>query len=73
MTPELKKVLEKAKNQKAEYKMLLDKLGKKPPRNLDDLVHRAHDEAFKATDCLACANCCKTTSPIFRMVDIERL
>jgi Fe-S-cluster containining protein len=24
-------------------------------------------------DCLTCANCCKTTSPIFREVDIKRI
>ncbi|MBP6091474.1 MAG: YkgJ family cysteine cluster protein [Crocinitomicaceae bacterium] len=24
-------------------------------------------------DCLSCANCCKTTSPIFRDIDIKRI
>ena len=28
---------------------------------------------FRRTDCLKCANCCKTTSPIFRDVDIKRI
>ena len=28
---------------------------------------------FNEVDCLACANCCKTTSPIFRDVDIKRI
>lgn len=32
----------------------------------------AHDEVFEHTDCLTCANCCKTTSPIFYERDIER-
>ena len=32
-----------------------------------------HDEAFENIDCLTCANCCKTTSPIFYQRDIERL
>lgn len=31
-----------------------------------------HDEVFAATDCLQCANCCKTTSPIFYPADVER-
>lgn len=44
----------------------------KPPRKLDAVFHEAHDEVFKTIDCLTCANCCKTTSPIFYQRDIER-
>lgn len=43
------------------------------PKVLDPLFHQTHDEVFAEMDCLTCANCCKTTSPIFRDVDIERL
>jgi Fe-S-cluster containining protein len=32
-----------------------------------------HDAVFEETDCLTCANCCKTTSPIFYQNDIERI
>lgn len=46
---------------------------KKKPKNLDDLFHAQHRAVFKKTDCLKCANCCKTTSPIFRGVDIRRI
>ncbi len=73
MDPELKKQLDRAKTKKVELKQFLDKIGKKPPKNLDSLAQQAHNEVFKKVDCLVCANCCKTTSPIFRMVDIERL
>jgi Fe-S-cluster containining protein len=31
-----------------------------------------HDAEFKRTDCLKCANCCKTTGPLFTLADIER-
>jgi hypothetical protein len=31
-----------------------------------------HEEVFRRTDCLTCANCCRTTSPIFRDRDVER-
>lgn len=48
------------------------KLKLRPPKNLDDLFHTAHAEVFEHTDCLTCANCCKTTSPIFYQKDIER-
>jgi len=28
---------------------------------------------FSKTDCLQCANCCKTTGPLFTSADIERI
>ena len=31
------------------------------------------EEVFEVIDCLKCAKCCKTTSPIFRDVDIKRI
>ncbi len=49
------------------------KLKSKKRRDLDDSFHQAHEEVFQDIDCLQCANCCKTTSPIFIMTDIERL
>lgn len=48
-------------------------LKKKDPRKVDDAFHTLHDEVFEEIDCLTCANCCKTTSPIFYDADIERL
>ena len=36
-------------------------------------MHSAHEKAFDCTDCLACANCCKTTGPLFTAMDIQRL
>ena len=64
---------EKAKTQSRDNKDFLDKLKRRAPRNLDDMFHTAHEEAFEKIDCLSCANCCKTTSPIFYQKDIERL
>ena len=32
-----------------------------------------HDAAFEEIDCLSCANCCKTTSPIITEKDISRI
>jgi Fe-S-cluster containining protein len=43
------------------------------PRHLDQNFHSAHEDEFKNRDCLTCANCCKTTSPIFRDADIRRI
>jgi|GEM_PF-123074 len=55
------------------FKAFLAALKRKPPRKLDDLFHHLHQQAFEQIDCLQCANCCKTTSPIFYDKDIERL
>ena len=56
-----------------ENKEFLSRLKKKRPKDLDQRFHSLHEEVFEEIDCLECANCCKTTSPIFRMTDIERL
>jgi uncharacterized protein len=55
-----------------ENKKFLAGLKKKDPNKLDDGFHSLHEEVFAKTDCLTCANCCKTTSPIFYETDIER-
>ncbi|MGZ3899633.1 MAG: YkgJ family cysteine cluster protein [Bacteroidia bacterium] len=62
----------KSKNLKKENESFYRRLKLKSPKNIDDLFHNAHDEAFEKIDCLKCANCCKTTSPIFYQRDIER-
>lgn len=51
----------------------LQRLKKKKPKFIDDLFLDLHNKAFNKIDCLQCANCCKTTSPIFRDVDIKRI
>ena len=63
----------KAKNAEAENKEFFAKLKKKKPKQLDNIVHALHDEVFEELDCLECANCCKSISPIIIDKDIERL
>ncbi len=62
-----------AKKKEAETKKLFNKIKKNRPNDLDATVHEIHEEVFSRMDCLTCANCCKTTSPIFKIRDIERL
>jgi Fe-S-cluster containining protein len=73
MNSSLKLKLEVAEKHKKENQLLVKKLKKSKPKNLDDNAHEAHDAAFENIDCLQCANCCKTTSPIFYDRDIDRL
>ena len=56
-----------------ENKTFFSKLKKKPPKQLDYLMQELHDAEFRRTDCLECANCCKTTGPLFTDKDIERI
>ena len=57
---------------KSHNRAFFTKLKLKTPKNLDLLFHRSHEQVFETTDCTTCANCCKTTSPIFYQTDIER-
>jgi len=54
-------------------KIFFQKLRKKPPKNLDIIVHELHNEAFECIDCLGCANCCKSISPGVKDKDVDRL
>jgi len=64
---------QKAKEKHQEHKAFFKKLKKKPPKNLDYIMQELHDEEFERTDCLQCANCCKTTGPLFTDRDIDRI
>ncbi|MEL6918685.1 MAG: YkgJ family cysteine cluster protein [Bacteroidota bacterium] len=63
----------KAKEKLNENRKYFLKLKKRPPKNLDYIMRELHQEEFKKTDCLECANCCKTTGPLFTNADIERI
>ncbi|MEM7040093.1 MAG: YkgJ family cysteine cluster protein, partial [Bacteroidota bacterium] len=58
---------------KKRQRKLLDRLKKRPPKDLDRQVIAADAEVFAEIDCLSCANCCKTISPTFTQRDIERI
>jgi Fe-S-cluster containining protein len=70
---DLQKHNQKAAALKKENRSFFDKLKRTKPKQLDNYFHKTHDEVFSKIDCLACANCCKTTSPIFYNRDVERL
>jgi Fe-S-cluster containining protein len=67
----LKKHLNNAHKNKKDNQKFLKNLSRR--KDLDQLFHSQHEEVFSKLDCLQCANCCKTTSPIFRDVDIDRI
>lgn len=64
---------QRAKDTHTSTKKFFSKLKKKPPKNLDVIMQELHEDEFEKTDCLLCANCCKTTGPLFTDRDIERI
>lgn len=62
-----------AKDKHNENKKFFAKLKKKPPKDLDYLMQALHEAEFERTDCLTCANCCKTTGPLFTDKDVDRI
>lgn len=69
----LQKLPKLAAEKHTETKRYFAKLKKKNPKRLDLLMQELHDKEFEKTDCLSCANCCKTSSPIFTNKDIARI
>jgi Fe-S-cluster containining protein len=70
---EFQELIDKAKAEKQTIKKEFNRLKLKKSKDVDSEFHKRHVAAFKKIDCLDCANCCKTTSPIFRDVDIKRI
>ena len=73
MLNEYAKYLEQARRKKAENKKFLEGLKKSRKSGLDQKIQALHEEAFEKVDCLQCANCCKTTGPLYTEKDIERI
>ena len=40
---------------------------------MDTFFHNLHNSVFSNINCLECANCCKTTGPLFTDKDINRI
>lgn len=67
------KILNKSALRLKENKSFYEKLKSRKPKDLDGIISDFHDAVFEEMDCLQCANCCKTTSPVFKDTDIERI
>ena len=64
---------EQVKLMRKENTQFFKRLKKKKPKVLDKLIHHLHEEVFECTDCMKCANCCKTTGPLFTDKDISKI
>ncbi|TYC16321.1 YkgJ family cysteine cluster protein [Bizionia gelidisalsuginis] len=73
MQDEINNLPKLAKDKHKEDTAFFTKLKKKPPKQLDYIMQELHDKEFQRTDCLECANCCKTTGPLFTDKDVDRI
>jgi len=63
----------KVAENKSAIRRFLTKLDNNPPRGLDTLAAATDLQMWKQTDCLSCANCCKTMSPTYTRGDMVRI
>lgn len=73
MTPELRHILDKSKDNRKKTKEFLEKLKTRKVKNLDRHFHELHNEVFEEINCLDCAGCCSSISPIVTDNDISRV
>ena len=64
---------ERVLKRRKENTVFFKRLTREKAKVLDKLIHPIHDDVFEHTNCLKCANCCKTTGPLFERKDIERI
>jgi uncharacterized protein len=69
----LRSFKQQAKLKTRSFRRFLTKLEKDPPKGLKNLTATIEKEVWKETDCLSCANCCKTMTPTFNAADIKRI
>ncbi len=55
------------------FRYFLTRLETVKPKGLDKIALEVNKEVWAETDCLACANCCKTMTPTFTPKDIKRI
>jgi Fe-S-cluster containining protein len=58
---------------KKRVRNFLSRLEKKAPKGLDKITLEADKDTWMKTDCLDCANCCKTMSPTYTGKDVKRI
>lgn len=73
MREQLEQLPQRAKDTARETKSFFQRLKKRPPKKLDEITQDIHEKVFAQTNCLDCANCCKTTGPLFERKDITRI
>jgi hypothetical protein len=69
----LRSFKQKVRHNKNSFKRFITKIENKPPKNLDAISVSIEKEVWAETDCLSCANCCKSMTPTFTNKDMKRI
>ena len=59
-------------NKKA-LRYFLTKTENNPPKDLDSIAEQIDKQVWAETNCLSCANCCKTMTPTYTFQDMKRI
>src|SRR5436189_1526684 len=63
----------KVRHHKSKLKRFLSKIEANPPKKLFATMVTIDKEVWKETNCLSCANCCKTMTPTYTPKDMKRI
>ncbi|HUR65521.1 MAG TPA: YkgJ family cysteine cluster protein [Chitinophagaceae bacterium] len=69
----LRSFRQKIRHTRSKMRRFLSRLEKSTDRDLDKKINSLEKEMWQQTDCLTCANCCKTMTPTFTHADIKRI
>lgn len=58
---------------KKSFRHFLTKTENNLPANIEGMADEIDKEVWAETDCLSCANCCKTMSPTYTFQDMKRI
>ena len=73
MKPEYEVLLKEAVISKRDNLLYLKQLSSLKKEKVIPALIEIHDDVFNHTDCLSCANCCKTTPPLITKEDVNRI
>ncbi len=73
MTATDQQYLASAKEAKKENELWLRSIRNINPETVYPIIKDTHEEVFAKTNCLTCANCCKTAPPLLTEEDIHRI
>jgi uncharacterized protein len=73
MTTEDSQSIQIAKDNKKENEIFLRKIKSIDTATFYNVLKATHTNVFAKTDCLTCANCCKTSPPLISKSDIKRI
>ena len=63
----------KVKKTSRSLRNFLTRTENNPPKYFDATAEQIDKEVWAETDCLSCANCCKSMSPTFKYADLKRI